>query len=36
MTDRESGVVKCFNNSKGYGFIQRDIGGDVFVYYSSI
>jgi CspA family cold shock protein len=36
MTDRESGTVKWFDNSKGYGFIQRDSGGDVFVHYSSI
>lgn len=36
MSERETGIVKWFNATKGYGFIERDLGGDVFVHYTSI
>ena len=33
---REKGTVKWFNNDKGYGFIQRAEGADVFVHFRAI
>ena len=36
MSDRVSGTVKWFNDSKGFGFIEQEGGGDAFVHHSAI
>ncbi len=36
MSEKEQGTVKWFNGSKGYGFIERASGDDVFVHFNAI
>ena len=36
MSERISGTVKWFNGSKGFGFLAREGGADVFVHFSAI
>jgi CspA family cold shock protein len=36
VSEREDGTVKWFNGTKGYGFVERASGDDVFVHYSAI
>ena len=36
MSNRQTGVVKCFNDEKGFGFITPQSGDDLFVHFRAI
>ena len=36
MSERQTGTVKWFDNGKGYGFIEREAGKDLFVHFRAI
>ena len=36
MSEKQNGTVKWFNDEKGYGFISRETGSDLFVHFRSI
>ncbi|MFC1936690.1 cold-shock protein [Chloroflexota bacterium] len=36
MSEKEQGTVKWFNDAKGFGFIERESGDDVFVHHTAI
>ncbi|HHI75660.1 MAG TPA: cold-shock protein [Gammaproteobacteria bacterium] len=36
MSNKQTGTVKWFDNAKGYGFIERESGKDLFVHFRSI
>ena len=36
MSEKQQGTVKWFNGGKGYGFIEREAGEDLFVHYNAI
>ncbi len=36
MTKSETGTVKWYDNRKGYGLIERDEGGEIYVHYSAV